>query len=273
MHGCGNDYVYLNCMEKDIENLSSISKKLSNRHFGIGSDGLVAICCSKKADAKMRMFNADGSEGKMCGNAIRCVALFLNKFKINENKKLSIETLSGIKTVEIEKIKKNRCFAKVDMGKFSFKSESIPANLNSLKEIINEKIEINGEEIKITAVSIGNPHCVVFCEKIDSIDVEKIGSEISKKSIFPEGVNVEFAEICGKNAIKFRVCERGSGETLACGTGACAVAAAAVKNGLASNSDEISVKALGGELKISFKEEAVFLAGEAVFVYEGVIEI
>lgn len=272
MHGCGNDYIYFNCLEKEIANPSEVSIKLSDRHFGIGGDGIVLICKSDVADAKMRMFNADGSEGKMCGNAIRCVGKFLFDNGICEKNTLDIETLSGIKHLklffECGKVK-TVC---VDMGKPELKSDKIPVLLDE-ERVINYKTQIGGKEYYINCVSMGNPHCVVFCKNIDNLEIEKIGVKFEKNSIFPEGVNTEFADLIDGNTIKMRVWERGSGETLACGTGACATVVAAALNGYVKMNEDITVKLTGGELVIKYTDNGVFMTGGAEMVFEGEIYI
>lgn len=271
MHGIGNDYIYFNCFEKEIENPEKLSIKLSDRHFGIGGDGIVLICKSKIADAKMRMFNADGSEGKMCGNAIRCVGKFLYEKDLCKKKDIKIETLSGIKTLKLfgnEKID----YISVDMGKPELESSKIPVLINKDK-IINHKIEIGGKEYHITCVSMGNPHCIVFCDEIDNLKLPDIGRLFEKNKIFPEGVNTEFVKIIDNNTLQMRVWERGSGETLACGTGACAVTVSAVLNGYAKMNEDIKVKLIGGNLIIRYTESGVIMTGGAEMVFEGEINV
>ncbi len=274
MHGCGNDYVYINCFEQEINNPQALSIKLSNRHYSIGSDGVILICKSNKADAKMRMFNADGSEGKMCGNGIRCVGKYLFDHNMVKKDDILIETLSGIK--KLKAIRKsgdeevtNLC---VDMGKANLNAKDIPVNLDQ-NTIINYPIQICKKEYNITCVSMGNPHCIVFCKNVDDIDIEKIGPMFEKNPIFPNGVNTEFIEIIDDNTLKMRVWERGSGETMACGTGACAAAVAAVENGYCKKNQEIKVKLKGGDLTIKYTDETVLMTGPAQKSFEGEIEI
>ena len=274
MHGCGNDYVYINCFEQEINNPQALSIKLSNRHYSIGSDGVILICKSNKADAKMRMFNADGSEGKMCGNGIRCVGKYLFDHNMVKQDDILIETLSGIK--KLKAIRKsgdeevtNLC---VDMGKANLNAKDIPVNLDQ-NTIINYPIQICKKEYNITCVSMGNPHCIVFCKNVDDIDIEKIGPMFEKNPIFPNGVNTEFIEIIDDNTLKMRVWERGSGETMACGTGACAAAVAAVENGYCKKNQEIKVKLKGGDLTIKYTDETVLMTGPAQKSFEGEIEI
>ena len=274
MHGCGNDYVYINCFEQEINDPQALSIKLSNRHYSIGSDGVILICKSSKADAKMRMFNADGSEGKMCGNGIRCVGKYLFDHNMVKKDDILIETLSGIKKLKAirnsgDKEVTNLC---VDMGKANLHAKDIPVNLDQ-NTIINYPIQICEKEYNITCVSMGNPHCIVFCKNVDDIDIEKIGPMFEKNPIFPNGVNTEFIEIIDDDTLKMRVWERGSGETMACGTGACAAAVAAVENGYCKKNQEIKVKLKGGDLTIKYTDETVLMTGPAQKSFEGEIEI
>ena len=249
--GCGNDYVYVDCFENEIKNPENLSKKVSNRNFGIGSDGLILILPSKIADAKMRIFNSDGSEAKMCGNGIRCVAKYLFDNKIFSRKVINIETLSGIKETEIVESENNLSKVKVDMG-----SPELIREL-SFEEFHNQKC---------IYVSMGNPHCVVFCAEIESIDIHK-GSIIQSKKVFTDGANVEFVKVNSKNDISVRVLERGSGETLACGTGSCASVIAANYLGLCDK--KVTVHLLGGDILVEYKKSTVFMTGNAVKVFEG----
>ncbi len=274
MHGLGNDYIYFNCFNQDILNPEELSIKLSDRHFGIGGDGIILVCPSEIADAKMRMFNLDGSEGKMCGNGIRCVGKFLYDNNIVDTQKdeVLVETLSGIKKLKV--IKENGIVKKltVDMGAPILISKEIPVIFNKEK-VINEKLEVEGKEYNITCVSMGNPHCVIFTKDIDNIDLENIGKVFENNEIFPERVNTEFVEILDSNILKMRVWERGSGETLACGTGACAVAVAAVLNEICNKNEDIIVKLKGGDLNIKYTDDTVYMTGTAETVFEGKIEI
>lgn len=271
MHGAGNDYIYFNCFEGEIKTPEELSIRLSDRHFGIGGDGIVLICPSNVADAKMRMFNADGSEGKMCGNAIRCVGKFLFDKGITTKKEITIETLSGIKTLSLHGDKNIESIT-VDMGKPILKAEEIPVIINKEK-VINHNINIGGKDYNITCVSMGNPHCVIFCDDVENIDVESEGKKFERNPIFPEGVNTEFVEIINGNTLKMRVWERGSGETLACGTGACASAVAAVVNGFSRIDEKINVLLRGGKLCIQYTESGVLMTGGAELVFEGEINI
>lgn len=274
MHGCGNDYIYFNCLNEQLKNPEEIARKLSNRHFSVGGDGIVMICSSNIADAKMRMFNSDGSEGKMCGNAIRCVGKYLYDNDIVSKEIVTIETLSGIKTLELTKKDNKVVSAKVDMGKAELVPENIPVCVDGNHDkLVNYPLEIDGKEYKITCVSMGNPHCVVFCNDVSKIDLEKLGPKFENNSIFPDKVNTEFVSIVNRNKIKMRVWERGSGETMACGTGACASVVAAVENGFCDMNKYISVELLGGELDICYSEDTVYMIGEAAVAFRGTVEI
>ena len=272
MQGCGNDYIYFNCFNQKIDNPEGLSVSLSDRHFGIGGDGVVLICPSTVADAKMRMYNLDGSEGRMCGNAIRCVGKYLYDNDMVKKDELTIETLSGIKRLTLFKHDNEVNRVCVDMGKAELSPKLIPVNLLGDKTI-NTPVKINNTEYKITCVSMGNPHCVVFINDVDNFDLEKIGPLFENDSLFPERVNTEFIKVIGKNTLKMRVWERGSGETWACGTGACAAAVAAVENGLCDKNEDITVKLRGGDLVIKYTDETVYLTGNALKVFEGTINL
>jgi len=272
MQGCGNDYIYINCFDKEINCPESLSVVLCDRHYGIGGDGVVLICKSDICDAKMRMFNLDGSEGKMCGNAIRCVAKYLYDNGIVKKDIITIETLSGIKTIQVNTQNGLVYSAKVDMGKPELTPSKIPVLLPG-ESIINEPVEIGGKSYNITCVSMGNPHAVVFCDEIDDLNIAEIGPLFEYNELFPERVNTEFVKVIDRNTIKMRVWERGSGETLACGTGACAAAVAAVLNGYCDKNTDIRVLLLGGELVINYTDETVFMTGDCSKIFEGVVEI
>ena len=273
MHGCGNDYVYIDCFDRIIDNPQKLSMVLSDRRYGIGGDGIILICASDKADAKMRIFNKDGSEGKMCGNGIRCVAKYLwDSGKVKSKDNIKIETLSGVKTLEILSDSGNESLIKVDMGKADLNSNNIPMIFEKEK-VINEPITVNTENYNITCVSMGNPHCVIFCDEVYSAKVKEIGSKLSSHRIFPEGVNVEFVSKSDSNNLIMRVWERGSGETLACGSGACASVVAAAENGLCKKGEDITVHLRGGKLVVNYSDSGVFLTGNAVKVFEGEIEV
>ncbi len=272
MHGAGNDYIYIDCFKEKVENPRELSKALSDRHFGVGADGLVLIKPSNKADCFMDIYNADGSRGKMCGNAVRCVAKYIFDRK-KQDKIISVDTLSGVKWVEILQ-KNGLCVGgKVNMGKPIFNGHSIPTRYGD-SIVKNKCLNICGADYFITCLSMGNPHCVIFKENIESLPLHILGEKFENHEMFPERINTEFAELVGENHLKMRVWERGSGETLACGTGACAVAVASVANGYCRKNKEITVKALGGELKILWAEnDNVFLTGEAEEVFNGEINI
>jgi len=272
MQSCGNDYIYINCLEREISCPESLSIVLSDRHYGIGGDGIVLICKSDICDAKMRMFNLDGSEGKMCGNAIRCVAKYLYDNGIVKKDVMTIETLSGIKTVQVHTQNGSVYSVKVDMGKAELAPSKIPVLLPG-ESIINEPVEIGGRSYNITCVSMGNPHAVVFWDELDSLNIAEIGPLFEHHELFPDRVNTEFVKVIDRNTIRMRVWERGSGETLACGTGACAAAVAAVLNGYCDKGKDIRVLLLGGELIIRYTDETVFMTGDCSKVFEGVVEI
>lgn len=273
MHGAGNDYIYVNCLDGLFFDPSEFAIKASPRHFSVGSDGVVLIMKSDVADAKMRMFNADGSEGKMCGNAIRCVGKYLSDGGFTQKDILTIETLSGIKTLTLYKENEKVERVSVDMGRASFKKQDIPV-LTEGEEMIREPREVLGKTYRMTAVSMGNPHSVIFTEGVRSLDLERIGPTFENLPIFPERVNTEFVEVISDKELFMRVWERGSGETFACGTGACAVAAAAVRNGISPPGEDIKIKLIGGDLTIKVSESyAVSMTGGATKVYEGVFEL
>lgn len=271
MHGCGNDYIYVNCFDQNLPCPEEFSKEFSKRRYGIGSDGLILVCPSDVADARMRMFNADGSEGKMCGNGIRCVGKFLYDNGIVNSRKMAIETLSGIKKVWILNNNDNVGMLKVDMGSPSFCPREIP--VMSDEEVVFKDFFIDKVNYKITCLSMGNPHCVIFSDGIENISIEKIGPLFEKNSIFPEGINTEFIEVIDESNLKMRVWERGSGETLACGTGACASVVASIKNGFCKEGDDVTVHLLGGKLTIKYIDNVVYMTGEARKVFEGEVEI
>lgn len=267
MQGTGNNYIYIDLFNNDIKNvdLNELAIKISDVNFGIGSDGLILIAPSSKADAKMIMYNKDGSEGMMCGNGIRCVARYLYE-NIDKKNKLLIETKSGIKKVYIKK-DCDSFMVKVDMGKPVLKASKIPVLLNENK-IINEKYNFNGTILNINCVSMGNPHTVIFVKDVDNVNVLKLGKLVQENKIFPTKCNVEFVEIISETHIKMRVLEIGSGETMSCGTGACASVVAGVLNGYLKRSREIKVDVLGGELFINYKNN-VYLKGNADVICEG----
>ena len=275
MQGIGNDYIYFSTFDQEINNPEALAVRLSEQHFGIGGDGVILVCPSKVADAQMKMYNRDGSEGKMCGNGIRCVGKFLydhNMMDIKEKDEFTIETLSGIKTLKAFTSDGVVTRLRVDMGKAILDPAEIPVALDGDK-VVNRTVEIGGRKYNITCVSMGNPHCVVFMDGIDYMDIETIGSEFENNELFPERVNTEFVTVLDERTIKMRVWERGSGETWACGTGACAVAVAACENGFCKKGEDIKVKLKGGDLIINYTDDTVYMTGNAERVFEGEIEI
>ena len=270
MHGIGNDYIFFDCMKEDIAEPEKLSIRLSDRHFGIGGDGIILLCPSDKADIKMRMFNADGSEGKMCGNGIRCLSKLAHDLGHVKGNTCTVETLSGIKKLQFffDEDKKVSS-VRVNMGAPKLKAKEIPSKFSGEK-VINEPLEIDGEEYKVTLVNMGNPHCVVFADP-DRIDIENLGKKFENNSVFPDRVNIEFVAVTGKNQLKMRVWERGSGETLACGTGACAAAVAATLNGYCDKNKPITVTLLGGNLTIEYTD-TVYMTGTAILVFTGEID-
>ena len=247
MHGCGNDYVYVNCFEETVENPGLVSKKISDRHFGIGSDGLILICPSNIADFRMEMYNSDGSEGAMCGNGVRCIAKYVYDYGLTDKTYVSLETKAGIKYLDMTVKDGKVAMVKVDMGAPITKPDQIPA-ISDKEIIVDEPITVDGQEYRITCVSMGNPHGVVFVDDTDSIDIEKIGPKFEHHEMFPDRTNTEFIQIIDRNNIKMRVWERGAGETLACGTGTCASVYACILNGLTEKS--VDVHLLGGCIHI-----------------------
>lgn len=271
MQGIGNDYIYINCLSEEIPEPGKLSQEMSPRHFSVGADGIVLICKSDVADAKMRMFNADGSEGKMCGNAIRCVGKYLYDNKLTDKTELTIETLSGIKNLTLftknGKVEKVR----VGMGKASLEPSDLPILQN--EKMIAQKTEVCGKTYALTAVSTGNPHAVCFLPEISDLPLEKIGPVFENLPIFPERVNTEFIKVIDSHTLQMRVWERGSGETYACGTGACASVTAAVVNKICPAGEEITVKLIGGDLKIVCGDDLTLtMTGGCKKVYEGVYE-
>lgn len=272
MQGLGNDYVYVNCFKETIENPPEMAKKVSNRNFGIGSDGLIMINPSDVADFEMEMYNADGSRSEMCGNGIRCVGKYVYDYGLTEKEHISVETLAGIKyldlTVEDGKVK----LVKVDMGSPELVPENIPIVADG-NRVIDEPINVNGTEYRMTGVSMGNPHAVVYVEDVKGLDIETIGPVFENHERFPNRVNTEFVKVLDRNTVEMRVWERGSGETMACGTGACAVAVACILNGFTE--DKVTVKLLGGDLQIEWDKEAdkIYMTGPAEVSFDGEINL
>ncbi len=268
MHGLGNDYVYIDAINQKIENESSLAKFVSNRHFGIGSDGLILICKSDIADFKMRMFNSDGSEAEMCGNGIRCVGKFVYDKGLTDKTIVKIETLAGIKTLVLNTKDGKVETARVDMGEPILETEKIPV-ISKEQPVKNLELEAENKKFKFTCVSMGNPHAITIVENTKEFDVEKYGKILEVDKAFPKKANIEFAQIIDKENIKMRVWERGAGETLACGTGACATAVACNLNGLTGR--KVNIELLGGTLNIEWneKDNHVYMTGPAVTVFDG----
>lgn len=269
MQGIGNDYVYVNCLQETIENPSELAKKISDRHYGVGSDGLIMINPSDKADFEMEMYNADGSRGEMCGNGIRCVAKYVYDYGLTDKTSISVETLAGIKYLDLTVEDGKVVLVKVDMGKPMLRPEEVPV-VSEKEEVIDEPITVDGQEYRMTCVSMGNPHAVVFIDQdVKEFPLETVGVKFENHERFPKRVNTEFVNVLDRHTAQMRVWERGSGETLACGTGACAVAVACALNGLTE--DEVTVKLLGGDLQIKWDREknTIYMTGPAEVVFDG----
>lgn len=274
MHGCGNDYIYFNAFTQSIDNPEALSIRLSQRRKSIGGDGIILVCPSDKADAKMRIFNQDGSEAKMCGNGVRCVAKFVvdQGLVTGDRETVAIDTLSGVKQIRLLRENGQVVGATVDMAQAILTPKEIPVLLDG-DRVIGRPVEIGGKTWDITCVSMGNPHCVVFVKDVDSLNLEELGPCFEKNPIFPEQVNTEFIRVLDPHTLQMRVWERGSGETWACGTGACAAAVAAVENGYCPKNEDITVHLVGGDLVIRYTEETVYMTGEAVTAFEGEVEV
>ena len=272
MHGLGNDYIYVNCTQQSIDNPSEVAKRISDRHFGIGSDGLVLILPSEKADFRMRMFNSDGSESEMCGNAIRCVGKYVFDNKLTGKTNITIETLAGIKVLELTVEDGKVVLARVDMGEPILTPKEIPV-IGEKERFINEPIKINGQIYNVTAVSMGNPHAITYVDDVINFPLFEVGPKMEVSEFFPRKVNAEFVEVVDRSTLKMRVWERGAGETLACGTGASAVLVASVLNGVSERA--ATIKLLGGDLFIEWseKDNHVYMTGPAVKVFDGEINI
>lgn len=270
MHGCGNDYVYINCFDSEVRDAAAFSIKVSDRHKGIGSDGLILIGESQVADFKMTMYNADGSEGSMCGNGIRCVGKYVYEKGLTDKSHLLIETKSGIKTLDLHVLEGGVEYVTVGMGQATFESVKVPV-LTEKDKVIEEPVTLLGKEYKMTCLSVGNPHAVLWVDEVKEMDIDRIGSILQENPMFPEGINVEFIHVIDRKTIDMRVLERGSGETMACGTGACASVVAGIVCGLLD--DEVTVHLLGGDLTIGYRKEdqSILMTGPATLVYEGEI--
>ena len=272
MHGLGNDYVYVNCFKEKIENPSEVAKYVSDRHFGIGSDGLIMINPSEVADFEMEMYNADGSRGEMCGNGIRCVAKYVYDYGLTDKTSISVETLGGIKYLDLTVKDGKVVLVKVDMGTPILKPELIPIVADG-DMVVNEPIIVDRTEYRMTGVSMGNPHAIIYMDNIKDLNLERLGPKFENHERFPKRINTEFVKFIDRHTLEMRVWERGSGETMACGTGACAVAVASILNGLTE--EKVTVKLLGGDLQIEWDREAnkVYMTGPATTVFDGEIDI
>lgn len=272
MQGIGNDYVYVNCFEETIENPSRVAQLISDRHFGIGSDGLILICPSEMADCRMDMYNADGSQSQMCGNGVRCVGKYIHDKGLTSKTTVTVETLGGIKTLSLHLKNGTVEAVTVDMGAPILSPAEIPV-AGEGSTFIDQPVTVAGQEVHVTAVSTGNPHAVVFVEDTDALPLSEIGPAYENHPIFPERTNTEFIQVLDKQNLKMRVWERGSGETLACGTGACASLVAAVLTGKTDR--EATLHLLGGDLKIRWDEQDghVYMTGPAAFVFDGEIDL
>jgi len=270
MHGLGNDYVCINCFRERVEDPSGFARTLCDRHYGIGADGLILICPSKVSDFKMEIYNSDGSVAGMCGNGIRCLGKYVYDYRLTGKETLSIETKSGIRNMHLHIQDGKACGAMVDMGVPRLNAHSIPI-LSEKDLVINDPIEVQKKNYRMTGISMGNPHAVIFSEEINGIPLEETGRELEFHPRFPERANIEFCHVTARDRMEIRVWERGVGETLACGTGACAAVVASVLNDLTD--EEVIVKLLGGELSVRWdrKVNHVFLEGPAVKVFDGVL--
>ena len=273
MHGTGNDYIYINGFEEKLENPSEAAVKLSDRRFGIGSDGLILILPSDVADCRMQMFNADGSIGKMCGNGIRCVAKYVYDRGLVKKDVLRVETRSGIKTLQLQVEDGKVASVRVNMGQPELDPEKIPVLFSKDRMVDEEVYTPSGNVWRVTCVSMGNPHAVIFVDDVEGLDLPAIGPEMEKHAMFPERANIEFVQVTGPHEVQMRVWERGSGETLACGTGACACAVASVLTGKADR--DVTVHLRGGDLHVFWDPDTddVYMEGPAAFVFDGTVEI
>lgn len=272
MQGLGNDYVYVNCLKEMVDNPRDVAVKVSNRHFGIGSDGLILIKPSEIADFRMDMYNADGSQAEMCGNGIRCVGKYVYDYGLTDKTSISVETLAGIKYLELHVLDGKVQSITVNMGMPEFAPDKIPV-VSENERVVCEPILVDSVSYEMTCISMGNPHCVVFVEDTEQFPLEEIGPKFEGHERFPKRVNTEFVQILSRDVVNMRVWERGSGETLACGTGACASAVACMLNGYTE--DEITLHLLGGDLNVRWDRETnlVYMTGPAVVVYDGEIQL
>lgn len=273
MHGIGNDYIYVNCFEEKVDNPEKVSIYVSDRRKGIGSDGLVMIMPSDKADFRMRIFNADGSEAMMCGNATRCIGKYVYDKGLTDKTEITLETNSGIKYLTLFPENGKVEFVEVDMGKAILTPKDIPVNSDK-ESFISEPVEVDGKEYKITCVSMGNPHAIVYMDDIKDLELEKIGPSFENHKLFPDRINTEFIEVIDSHTLNMRVWERGSGETFACGTGACASVVASVLNGYCNHDEEVTVHLRGGDLKITWNSDGtVIIKGPAALICDGDIDV
>lgn len=272
MQGIGNDYVYVNCFQETVEDPAKTARIVSDRHFGVGSDGLILIKPSEKADFEMDMYNADGSRGAMCGNGIRCVAKYVYDYGLTDQTRITVDTASGVKTLELQVENGKAVRVKVDMGAPILEPERIPVK-SEKERVMDAPVSVGGAEYRMTCVSMGNPHCVVPVEDVDGLEIEKIGPLFENHPMFPDRVNTEFIRVLDRNTVQMRVWERGAGETRACGTGACAVAVACALNGWTE--EKVLVKLRGGDLEIFWDRDknTVFMTGPAAVVFEGEIDL
>ena len=272
MHGIGNDYVYVNCFEESVKNPAEVSKFVSDRHFGIGSDGLILISPSAIADFRMNIYNADGSQAEMCGNGIRCVAKYVYDYGLTDKTEISVETLAGIKYLRLQVENGKVASVEVNMGAPILEPKEIPVAVEE-SPVVNVPVEVKGKIYHMTCVSMGNPHAIIFMNNVKDLDIEAIGPYFENHTVFPKRTNTEFVEVLDRNTVNMRVWERGSDETLACGTGACATTVACILNDKTEN--EVTVHLLGGDLKIRWDREAnqVYMTGPATVVFDGEITL
>ena len=273
MHGIGNDYIYVNCFEEKVDNPEKVSIYVSDRRKGIGSDGLVLIMPSDKADFRMRIFNADGSEAMMCGNATRCIGKYVYDKGLTDKTEITLETNSGIKYLTLFPENGKVEFVEADMGKAILTPKDIPV-YSDKERFISEPVEVDGKEYKITCVSMGNPHAIVYMDDIKDLELEKIGPSFENHKLFPDRINTEFIEVIDSHTLNMRVWERGSGETFACGTGACASVVASVLNGYCNHDEEVTVHLRGGDLKITWNSDGtVIMKGPAALICDGDVDV
>lgn len=274
MQGIGNDYIYVNCFEEQVVNPEQLSVRLSDRRFGIGGDGLILIMPSQIADFKMRIFNADGSEAMMCGNGTRCIGKYVYEHGLTNKTHITLETNSGIKYLELHCTGGQVTSVTVDMGKAILTPREIPVESDSQEPFVAKPVQVGDRLERLTCVSVGNPHAVVFCDRVEDLDLEKLGPLFEHHAIFPDRVNTEFVRVIDDHTLQMRVWERGSGETLACGTGACATTVAAVLNGYCPQGEPILVKLRGGDLTITYQADGtVMMTGPAEEVFQGEINL